>query len=397
MSTNATVAQPAEHTLDAGIDLMQLLTLFVVEWRVLVIVSAILFAIGAAFVYSITPLYEASATLLPQAQAQSASVADLFSTRSPGDIFIGLLASRSLQDEVVDRAGLLELYHTSSRAAARGLLTSRSVFSVGRDTLVMIRVRDQNAEAAMRITNTYLDALEDQREKMLHSQAVLHDRFFQQQLTQEADALAAAERELKEVQLKTGLVMPEAQTSIGLNAIAGTRAQITGLQVQLSALLMGASEQNPQVKSLRAQIGQLQAQEHTLESASSGTASGAAASAKLMPGLNLDYTRKLREVRYHEALFTSISNQFESAKLSEGYTGTPFVVIDEAVVPEEKAYPPRRPLLWLVFGASVLSGVLCIGLLLLWRRLRAEPLQRERMAAIRRSFHLRRSGHKQAA
>ena len=385
-----TELQPAPlPTPDDGIDLMEIVTIFVVEWRRFLLAVLLVFGVGVAYIFSIPPLYETDATLLPQGQGQSA-VATLFSNHSPGDIFLGLLASRSVQDEVIDRAGLLDNYHTTSRAVARAILGGRSVFSIGRDTLVTIKVRDGNAEAAQRITNAYLEGLESQREKMLDAEALLHNRFFQQQLTQEAAALAQSEQELKAVQQRTGLVQPEAQTSIGLNAIAGVRAQITALEVQLSSLLLGASEQNPQVKDLRAQIGQLQAQEHTMESAGATTAAGAAASAKQMPELNLDYTRKLREVRYHEAIFTSISNQYEAARLSEGYTGTPFVVIDRAIVPEGRAYPNRRLYVMVAAAFSVLVGFAFITLLLVWRKLWADPAQRQRFLTMRRSFRLSR-------
>lgn len=372
-------------SLDDGIDLLHLLALFVMHWRSFLLVLALAFLAGASAVYSITPLYEATATILPQGQNQATSVADLFSAHSPSDIFQGLLSSRSLEDEVIQRAGLLARYHTTSAAGARGLLSSRSVFSVGKDSLVTIKVRDSNAEVAMIITEAYLEALQSQREKMLHSQAAQQNRFFEQQLNQESEAVAQAEVDLRTVQEKTGIVQAEAQTNLGLNAIANVRAQISSLQVQLSSLLLGASDENPKVRTLRAQIAQLQAQEHSMES-SAGNAAGPAASVRQMPALNLEYARRQRTLRFHEAIFTAISNQFEAAKLVEGVTGMPFVVIDHAVLPEGRAYPPRTLLLQLAFAASLLLAFLAVGLLLLWEKLRDDPAQQQNLAMIRNSF-----------
>jgi uncharacterized protein involved in exopolysaccharide biosynthesis len=376
--------------MDESIDLFEVLTLFIVEWRRFLLAAAVVFLIGTAMTYSITPLYEADASLLPQSKEDTSSLASDFSSHSPADVYLGLLASRSVQDDVIDREHLLDLYQTRSRQTARAILSSRSVFAVGRDTMVTVRVRDKRAEDATRITNAYLEALEAQREKMVQVEAELHNHFFEQQLAREANALADAEQELKNVQVSTGIVQPEAQTNLGLTAIETIRGRITDLQVQLSALLLSASEQNPAVQSLRAEISQLEAQEHTLESASGASHAGAAASVKQMPELNLEYARKLREVKFHEALFTSISNQFESAKLSGGYAGASFVVVDRAVIPETRAWPPRKLLLLLTLGFSVFAGLVAVGLTLAWRKLKADPAQRERILTIRKSFRLTR-------
>ena len=133
-------------------------------------------------------------------------------------------------------------------------------------------------------------------------------------------------------------------------------AQITTLQVQLAALLEGSTEQNPEVQRLRSEIGQLQAQERQMESGSGGGAAGAASPAGRMPKVNLEYERKLREVKYHEALVTSLANHFETLRMSQGTSNSTFEVIDAAIVPEAPTWPPRRMFLLLLAGASLLLG-----------------------------------------
>ena len=390
MTEDATLDNTPPGTSDESIDLLQLFTALVVEWRRFLAAAIAFFILSVIGIYSMTPLFEATASILPQSKESSSDLASVFSGRSPGDVFMGLLSSRTVADEVVDRAGLLQLYHTTSRQTARTLLTANSAFAVGKDTLVTIKVRDKSADDAMRIDNAYLDALQTQREKMLGEEADLHRNFFERQISAEADALAKAESDLEAVQEHTGLIQPEAQTSAGISAIANIRTQITALQVQLSSLLLAESEENPQVKALRAQIAQLQGQERTLESAKNSTGAGAAAAAGKMPELNLDYARKLRAVRYHEALLTSISSQYQTTRLSAGYSGAPYVIVDRAIAPERKAWPPRMLLVLLAFVFSCIFAVAYVALTLLWRRLNADPLHRSQLAAIRNSFHSRR-------
>ncbi len=371
---------------DDSIDLLELATMFLVEWRKCLVITVLVFLLGVAIIYSIKPLFEAYASILPQGAEETPSAVSLFGARSSSEIFFGLLTSRSVEDEVIDRLNLLAAYHTTDWEIARLRLAGSPISSPGRGGIVVIQVREENAVQAARIANAYLEALQSQREKMIQSEFEIHNRFFQQQLKSEEDALAAAERDFRDVQESTGVVQPDSQTQIGLNAIANARAQISNLQVQLSSLLLGASEQNPQVKELRAQIAGLEAHEHALESANSPKATGAAASARNMPQLNLDYARKLREVRYHEALVTSISSQYESNRLKAGDSGAQFVIIDRAIAPERKAWPARRVLLMLDAAASLLAGVVGVAAMLFWRKIHSEPRNQVHLAQIRGSF-----------
>jgi len=390
MTEDASLQHNTADASDETVDLLQLFTLLAVEWRKFLAAALGTFVLCVILIYSITPLFEATASLLPQAKESSNDLASIFSGRTPGDAFIGLLSSRTVADQVIDRVGLMQLYKTSSRETARAKLTANSVFAVGKDTLVTIKVRDKNAETAMRIGNAYLDALDDQREKMLADEAALHRRFFENQISQETDALADAESDLKAVEEHTGLVLPEAQATAGITAIANVRAQITTLQVQLASQLLAESEQNPQVKALRAQIAQLQNQERALESANNQSGAGAAAVAGKLPQLSLDYTRKLRAVKYHEALLTSLSTQYQAARVVEGNTGAPYVIVDRTIAPERKAWPPRVPFVLLAFVFSNIVGLVYVALALIWRRLNADPIHRQQLETIRSSFRLRR-------
>jgi len=60
-----------------------------------------------------------------------------------------------------------------------------------------------------------------------------------------------------------------------------------------------------------------------------------------LPQAGLDYIRKYRDVRYHEALYEILAKQYEAARLDEAKAGPLVQVIDKAVVPERKSWPPR--------------------------------------------------------
>jgi tyrosine-protein kinase Etk/Wzc len=387
---NTSISQNALQPIEEeSIDLLKLVALFLAEWKAGVIGAIVAFLLGAIITFSITPLFEATVSLLPHQSMQTNSLAAMFSEKSPEDMYLGLLNSHTVADRVIDEANLLDLFHTKSRAQARGMLKSASKFTIGKDTLVDIRVRNKDAQKATEIANAYIDALQNQQEAMSASQATVRRVIFEKEMQDEKEALAAAENSLKKNQETSGLVQISAQTELALTAIATNRAQIASLQVQLAALLTSYTDDNPQVKTLRSQIARLTAHERDLESGASGVV-GAALPTGKMPEANLEYLRKYREVKYHETLLTALATQYETAHLAEGNSITQFQVVDRAIVPERRSWPPRFIFLALSVVLGLIVGSIVIVLKIFARRLYADPIQRQYLHAIRSTFRFSR-------
>lgn len=372
------------------IDLLKIVAIFVAEWRTGLVAALLTFALGAAIVLHMPSQFEATAVLLPRDQpAGGNSITAFFTGVRPSSNFSSLLLSRTLRDDVVRRGDLMKRLHATTAESARGALAGMTKIVPGVDTLT-VQIRDRDAQLATRIANIYVDALRSMQETMAATQSDVQRHYFEQQIQREKSALLAAEQDLEKMQEGSGMVQMDTQTQIGLNAIANARAQITTLQVRLAALLQSETEQNPEVRTLRSQITQLQAQERSLENGAGGAGAGAAAPAGKMPRVNLEYTRRLREVRYHEALMNSLANHFEELRVGAGNIGDTFDVIDRAVIPEAPTWPPRKLFLLLALGAGLLAGLLAIALRLIGRRVIADPVQRAYLQEIRHSVRRRR-------
>jgi uncharacterized protein involved in exopolysaccharide biosynthesis len=297
-----------------------------------------------------------------------------------------LLQSRSVSEVVIDQAHLLDLFHTSSREKAITALQDKTTITSGTDSIVTIKVKDPSAKEAALIANAYLIGLEHLNTVMSQDASRQAKEFFQTQLQQEKDDLGKAETELAQTQKQTGIIQPETQTLLGLNAIAATRNQITALEVQLAALLQSDTEENPQVRLLRSQIAQLQASESKLEMGSSATPVGAAPSAGQMPESNLDFLRAQRDVRYHDAIVSGLSNQYEVARLSEDVSRPNFQIVDRAVVPEFKSWPPRRLLVLFGLVMGLILAFVVVAAKLVYFRLVNDPRNQPSLLAIQQAL-----------
>lgn len=391
MATSLHSPPPATEE-DQTIDLMELLVRFLAEWRTGLLVAVLVAAAGIAKTLTLKSQYVAVATILPQGAGASplGGLAGLFSSRATGDVYYGLLGSRTVANNIIDRLNLMRVFGTGSRETAQKILAGSSSFTPGAGGIIAIAVRNTDAQLATDIANAYTEALGEQEDRMNFAEAARQQRFFETQLNKEREALAEAETALKQEQQKSGIIALDTQTQIGLSTIAATRAQIQGLQVQLATLLQSETDQNPQVQTLRTEIAALEGKEHGLEASSGAGGVGAAPAAGRIPQLNLDVAHKERDVRFHDARVTSLSNAYEAARLSQQQSSPQYEVVDRAVLPEERSWPPRPMYLALAVGAGILAGLFAILLRLFLRRLRSDPQQVQHLRTIRHNFSLRR-------
>jgi tyrosine-protein kinase Etk/Wzc len=71
-----------------------------------------------------------------------------------------------------------------------------------------------------------------------------------------------------------------------------------------------------------------------------------------VPEAGLEYVRKLRDVKYHEAVFEILARQFELAKLDEAKQGAVVQVVDAAIPPDRRSFPKRA---LIVIGATAVG------------------------------------------
>lgn len=337
------------------------------RWRVL-LASLIGLVLGVALALLLPPYYEGRAVFLPpkdtdmlalsQSQGSATSLL-LGGGTEKSDIYLGLLGSRSVADLVIDRTGLMQVYKAKKRVDAEDALARASTFKVSKNTFIQVSVKAKTAKLAADMTNAYLDALFQLNGQMATSGSAFRKKFFEEQLDEQKKALEEAETALKDVQQTSGMVLPAGEAMAGINATAQLQAQIGQAETQLAGLTAGSTEQNPDVVQARRQLTQLRTELARQQAAED---SKGLASNRSLPGLTLAYEQKAREVKLRSLLYDAMVKQYEQARLSSIDPGPQLQIIDRAVVPEQKAGPPRRLLalggllLGLLTGLGFVAG-----------------------------------------
>jgi len=387
------------------IDVLEVMTLLLREKKTVLKFILVTAALAALLVFVVMkPMYTAEAIFLPPQSAPGSGMSQLASQlgslgaigsfsglKSSGDVYLGILGSRTIADSLIKRFELQKVYKIAKVSDTEKKLKARSSFVAGKDTLITISVEDHDPKRAADLANAYLDALYEQNGRLALTEASQRRLFFEEQLEREKNALADAEVELKKTQEQTGLIAPLGQAQVEIDAIAQVRAQISSRQIELSALKQAATNQNPGVVRLQTEIDGLEQQLQRLQNDPGTRQSGNVLPATgRVPALALEYVRKQREVKYREILFELIAKQYETARLDESREAPVLQIVDRAVVPDKKSGPPRTLIL---IGGCLLGAFLGVSWVILRgfvSTLQRDPAGATKLEALRQAALLRR-------
>ncbi len=285
----------------------------------------------------------------------------LLGSKSLGDLYIAILKSHTVARELVQQNDLMHVYGLKKESQAEKKLASRSYFAVGsKDPVVTIEVTDHSPQRARDLAAAYLSEVQKTSAGLALTESSQRRLFFEQRLDHEKNELADAEVALKQVEEKTGLVSPAGQTASNIQALAQIQAQVTVEQSKLAALLHDETDQNPDVLRSRSEIASLQGKAAEMES---GQEKGfGRISTAQVPETELEYVRKARDVKYHEALFDILAKQYEGARLDEA-KDSPLQVLDEPTIPDVKSGPPRA----IIMALGLLMGLVGSSAFVLFR------------------------------
>lgn len=326
------------------------------------------FALGVLISSLIPPLYTSTTRLMPpdnqSGSALGAIAASMATSRgvsgfgdllgnkmglkNSSDIFVGILKSRTVQNEIIQHFDLKRVYGTGSLQDARGKLTSRVDFSVDRmDHTISISVADRSAQLAADMAKAYVDQLNRLVSELSTSSARRERIFLENRLLQVNLDLQAAEREFSQFAGKHSSIDIQEQGRAILGTTATLQAQLMLAESELQGLRKIYTDSNVRVRALEARIAGLQSQLQKFGLKDQSTVDAAANLQALppavgkLPKLGATYADLYRRAKVQEALSDLLTQECELAKVQEAKEIPTISVLDVADVPERRSSPPR--------------------------------------------------------
>lgn len=315
----------------------------------------------------------AAAALSGRSGAMGSMVDDALGLKSTSDIFVGILNSRTTQDELVDKFNLKKVYGVGNEEDARKTLADHTDITVDRKSeIIAIAVTDKNPQRAAAIGQSYVEELNRLVAELSTSSARRERIFLEGRLKTVNNDLAKAEQDFSQFASKNTAIDVPAQGRAMVDAAAVLQGQLIAAQSELEGLKQIYSDQNVRVRSVAARVSELRDQLNKLGGKTEGTTGSNPPSDELLPSirklplLGVTYADLYRETKVQEAVFEMLTQQYELAKVQEAKEIPTVKVLDAPNVPEKKSYPPR---LLIVFFATMLAlvvGVTWIFMSELW-------------------------------
>ena len=293
-----------------------------------------------------------------------------------------ILRSRTMQDAVIDRFDLAEVYGISVREYVREELANNTIIEEAREggigfspiVSVSLSVTDRSPERAKEIAEFYMSQLDSMMTGINRKNAETTLRTYERRYLQNVQELEEAEQALTAFQEEAGILEPESQLRAMMSTIGELRAQMVGLDVQINIAKATLRDSAPQVMELEKQRAEVEKVYNDLirdserefsgsagtgsdagpgtgssvgSDAGPGTGSRTGMSGNLfppmmeMPKMGLEYARLFRERTIQEKIYELIYPQYEQQKMLLDDTNSGIRLIDEANLPTYKHKPKR--------------------------------------------------------
>lgn len=364
-SSASTTQALTQSTGDPGVSLNKIGKVLQPSIYVLAVVTVLsgLSALGVSNL--IPPTFTARVTFISPQQQQSSAAAALASfsalstlagassaIKNPADQYVALIQSTRISDRIIDRFSLQKIYESKLRIDAQTELASNVRINTGKkDSLITVEFDDHDPKRAADIANAYVEELQQLLNQLAITEAQQRRVFFEQQLQKSKVALSRAQAALQETGFTDQTLRSEPKAAA--ETYAKTKAEVTAIEMRLSALRRSFTDTSVEVQSQQAALEKLRGHLATIASPQKDAAN------------RPDYISAYREFKYQEALFEIYVRQFELARLDEGREGTLIQVLDTATPPERKSRPRRMPI---VFGTAVLAFIASCSLILFRKR-----------------------------
>lgn len=346
--------------------------------------------------------YEATTVVLPPTQNTSmasamlgqignlgglgglASLAGGLGIKSQADMYVAFLKSRTVEDAMVQRFGLMQEYRHKRISDTRKDFENRtSVVAGAKDGLITIKVEDRDPKRAAEMANGWVDEFRKLSESLAMTEAARRRLFFEQQLQPAKENLATAEEAMRKTQQATGVLQIDSQARALIESVAILRGQVAAKEVQIEGMRSFAAEDNPDLILAKQELAALQKQLDQLAGSHRDTGSDLVLSKGRVTGSEVEYLRRYRDLKYNETVYELLVKGLEVAKLDEAKEGEIVQVVDTAVPPDKKSSPHRTIIVivstMLAFFVAVFWIVVKQGL----RRSFELPVNRQRLDAIK--------------
>jgi len=286
--------------------------------------------------------------------------------KTSGELFVGILRSRTVQDDVIRKFDLRTVYGVTRWEAARKILSTKTYIVEDRKSgIITVEVIDRDPKRAAAMSGEFVSSLNRVVVDLNTSSAHRERVFLEERLAEVKQSLGTAEREFSEFASKNKTIDLKEQGRAMVEAAAALEGELIAAQTQLQGLRQVYTDSNVRVRATQARIDELRRQLRRLGGQGETSSKSEVAengemlypSLRKLPLLGVTFADLYRSTRIQEAVFETLTKQYELAKVEEAKEVPTVRILDPPDVPEKKSFPPRTLITLACAFAGFLAGV----------------------------------------
>jgi capsule polysaccharide export protein KpsE/RkpR len=293
---------------------------------------------------------------------------DVLGLKSTSEIFVGILSSRTVQDKLIKQFDLRKLYGVRLMEDASRDLSERTGISVDRKSqIITLTVTDHDPKRAAAMGQAYVEELNRLVAELSTSSARRERMFLEERLKSVNQDLETAEKDFSEFASKNEAIDIKEQGKAMVEAAATLQGQLIAAESELEGLKQIYTDNNVRVRSVKARIDELKHQldklggkGESMTNVSSQPSDSLYPSIRKLPLLGVTYADLYRRTRVQEAVFETLTKEYEMAKVQEVKEIPAVKVLDYPNIPERKAFPPRTLILFLGMTMSFAAATIWV-------------------------------------
>jgi uncharacterized protein involved in exopolysaccharide biosynthesis len=289
---------------------------------------------------------------------------DLLGVKSSGALFVGIVGSQTVQDRLIRDFDLQRVYWDSKIEDTRNDLAKHTDVAEDRKSgIITIGVTDRDPKRAAGMAHAYVDELDRLVARVSTSSARRERIFLEERLKTVKSELDTTAKNFSNFASKNTAIDIPAQGKAMVEAAANLQGRLIAAQAELSGLQQIYTKNNVRVRAAEARVNELQQKLTELGGGDIGgdskEASALYPSIRRLPILGVTYADLFLQTRIQATVFELLTQQYETAKVQEAKEIPSVKVLDEAVVPTKRSFPPRLLL-------TTLGTLLGLAVAMMW-------------------------------
>ena len=268
--------------------------------------------------------------------------------RSSGALFMGIMHSRVVEDEIINHFDLRKVYSVKLGEDARKKLERNTDMAEDRQSgIITVTVTDHDPHRASQIADQYVAELNGRLAQVNTSAAHKERVFIEQQIQETKQALDEASRNFSQFASKNTAIDIKEQGKAMVEGAARLQGELIAAQSELKGLEQIYMPKDVRVRSLRARVEELQSQLQKLNGGNGATADSESPDAtsypsiRTLPLLGVTYFDLYRQTKIQETVYEILNQQYQFAKIQEAKELPNARVLDPPDMPERKSGPLR--------------------------------------------------------